>query len=614
VALPVLAAHPSMWSAFVACALAASAGIVVLWTQNELSLGAVLIGAVALRLAFAPLLPVLSDDMFRYVWDGWLQWQGVNPYRFPPDDPALAAFQDLPLYAKLNSASYYSVYPPLSQLIFALGGAVHSTDWTLSYYVIKGVLLTIEGVGIGLLAQMTSARNVLLYAWNPLVLVEIAGQAHTEAAVVPLLIAAVWAVRTNRGGLASGAVAAAGMVKLYPFVLGPFLLRRFGWKAVWPGIVVSVVLSIPYAAPYVLPHVKESVDLYFQLFEFNAAPYYFVKEGFMTWTGEDWSKAIGPAFRGLFLGLLPVLYGIDAWRKWSIERAFLMTLGVFFVLSTTVHPWYLLGILPLAVLQERPSWHWIWLGTWSMGTYLLYVDGPYWIWVWVGWGGALAIALIIHGAALLQWIQKRRADRKVELLKPYIKSVIANEKQNLEVIDLGAGEGYVGDALSRELAADVTLVDVVDMNRTPRPLTVYDGETLPYADNQFDVTVVSFVLHHCEDPEQVLSEALRVSSGGVVILESVITSPLQHRILRLLDRAANRIRSFGKMADQEEHLHFRRVEAWERLIETCAGAVQSRTVKDGWIHPQAVWAVKSTDASTVPRGEREPDSVRWTLQ
>ncbi len=528
--------------------------------------------------------------MFRYLWDGWLQWEGINPYRYTPNDPALASFHELPVYERLNSASYYSVYPPLSQWVFALGGGFLEIDWRLSFYLIKGIFLTLEGAGLWLLAQMTTARNLLLYAWNPLVIIEVAGQAHTEAAMIPFLIAAVWAVRHDHGHLASLAVAGAGLVKLYPLVLGPFLLRRYGWKAVWPGALLAAGVTAPYAAPYVLPHVKESVDLYFQLFEFNAAPYYLVKEAFFEWTGQDWSKQIGPAFRQLFLLSLPVLYGLDAWKKWRFERCVFATLGLFVVLSTTVHPWYLLALLPLAVATPQPRWHWLWLGAMSMGTYLLYVDGPYWNWIWIGWGGALLLALAAHADGFLQWIQKRRAERKVDRLLPLLPAT-DDGASPLSVLDLGAGEGYVGAALARRANAEVALADVVDMNRTDLPHTVYDGETLPYADDTFDVCVLYYVLHHCACPERVLTEALRVTRYRVLIVESVYTSPTHRRLLRGLDIAANRLRSAGDMADQEMHLAFRRQADWERTIVACGGQVEYRDTVDSWIHPQGMWSV-----------------------
>ncbi|MCS3663191.1 MYXO-CTERM domain-containing protein [Salinibacter ruber] len=340
-----------------------------------------------------PVGPGLTDDLYRYIWDGWLQWEGINPYRFVPSDSALVSYQDTSLYESLNSQEYYSIYPPLSQLFFALGGLAYDGQWATSYYVLKTLFVGVECIGVVVLTRLTSTRNVLLYAWNPLVLIETAGQGHTEALLALLLLTAVWAVRRRYGACASLAIAGAGLVKIYPFALGPFLLRRFGWRAVWPGALLVAGLSLPYAAPYAVPHIKASVDLFAKLFEFNAGPYYAVKHVLWAWTGADWSKTIGPLFRGLFLASLPVLYGLDAWYKWSFRRACLMLIGTLFVLSTTVHPWYLVPVIALGVAGPRPLWPWLWLGLCSIGTYLFYVDGPYWVWIWTGWGGATAIAL-----------------------------------------------------------------------------------------------------------------------------------------------------------------------------------------------------------------------------
>ena len=140
-------------------------------------------------------------------------------------------------------------------------------------------------------------------------------------------------------------------------------------------------------------HVQSSLDLYARLFEFNAGLYYGVKQLFFEATGDDWSKQIGPVFRTLFLIGLPVLYVLDARYKWSLSRAFLVTLGFFLVMATTIHPWYLLSLLLLVALLRQPSWHWYWLGLVSIGTYLLYVGGPYWVFVILGWGGWLVVVI-----------------------------------------------------------------------------------------------------------------------------------------------------------------------------------------------------------------------------
>lgn len=403
---PLFAAEPTLWPGLVGLSIAACLGLVLLWKRDPLTTEQVLWGAILLRLAFLPLLPGLTDDLYRYVWDGWLQVEGINPYRYVPENDALAPFQSAPLYDRLNSQPFYSVYPPLTQLYFAFGGWVYShVGWLPAYYAIKSTFVVFEFAGVVLLSRCTSARNLLLYAWNPLVLIETAGQGHTEALLMFFLIGLIWAVRKDLGRLASVAVAAAGMIKLYPFVLGPFLIRRYGWSSVWPGALLTVVVSLPYAAPYALPHLKESVDLFAHLMEFNAGAYYLTKYGFWLATGADWSKQIGPAFRYLFLGLLPVLYVLDWQRNWSFRWSSLLTLGLFLVFSTTVHPWYFLPVLAFGVLHDRPAWPWLWIAALSMGTYLFYIEGPYWIWIILGWGGGGLLAAWLYAGELRRLVQ-----------------------------------------------------------------------------------------------------------------------------------------------------------------------------------------------------------------
>jgi len=573
-------------------ALGAGGVLFWLWRRNDISMGQVLLFAVGFRLLLVWLPPSLSDDAYRYVWDGLVQVQGVNPYRYTPDDSTLSALHQEPVYAQLNSKGYYTVYPPVSQSIFAFGSLFYGQGWLFSYYVIKAVLVLFELAAVFLLARMVDARSLMLYAWNPLVLLETAGQAHTESALILFLVLTVYFARKQRGGWASVMLACAGWVKLYPFVLFPFLWRRFRWQAVWPGALVIAVVAAPYAAPYVASHVQSSLDLYARLFEFNAGFYYSVKKLFslvlgLDATGGDWSKQIGPVFRTLFLIGLPVLYVLDARYKWPLSRAFLVTLGFFLVMATTIHPWYLLSLLVLVALLRQPSWHWYWLGLVSIGTYLLYVGGPYWEFVILGWGGWLMLVIWKYVPRGFQGIQKRRAQCKYRFIRPYLSRL----KKPLDVLDLGAGEGYVGQVLQQVLAARVILADVVSMNRTSLPHVVYDGHTLPFDDKAFDVTVLYFVLHHAQDQRQVLREALRVSQNRVLVVESVYEGTWDRRLLAFLDRLANRLRSGGLMRAQEEYLHFRTRAAWRDFFEEEGAEILAEQRRGRWIHKQALFVL-----------------------
>ena len=580
----------ALWPWFVGAVLSSTLVLVALWRWGAPPKSVIIVVAILLRIGFVYIPPVLSDDAYRYIWDGVLTAQGENPFKYKPSDPVLEDLQDDPIYPLLNSADFYSVYPPVSQLVFAGGGLAYGQGWEASYYVIKALLSLLEIGALLILASMVSRAFLVLYAWNPLVLVETAGQAHTESAMLFFLVACLWFAHHHKPVLASSALAFAGWVKLYPFVFFPLLWRRFGWKGLIPGGVVSVVLLAPFYYSDFVSNIFESLNLYVSYFEFNAGLYYAIKKAFLIWTGDDWSKQLGPFFRRVFLISLPVIYALDWKFNWSLPKSFMAISVAFLLCSTTIHPWYFLGLLALVTLQEQKAWHWFWVAACSMGTYLLYTDGPYWFFVHLGWWGWAVLLVYVYRHKPGEWLQvlqRFRARLKVQ----DIEELIGSAHRGGKVLDLGAGEGYVGQELQRKWQAEVTLADVVDMNQTTLSHTLYDGHTLPFEDSSFDTTILYFVLHHAEGAEQVLDEALRVTTGRVFIVESVYKTEQDLRILTFLDKLANRIRSGGLMNAQEEFLHFRTVPEWKKLFEEKGALLVGEMGKYSKLHQQHFFVI-----------------------
>ncbi len=561
-ALAVLAQDRTLLVTLVAVALAGSGVLVLLWWKMDVETKDVLILALVFRIAMFWLPPSLSDDAYRYVWDGIVQAHGVNPYEYRPNDMRLERLHQEEVYSRLNSRSFYSVYPPVSQYIFRLGSVFYGLTWQGSHYAIKAVLVLAELLALLMLSRLVTARSMMLYALNPLVLLETAGQGHTESLLILLLIIAIVALRSNKRITASIALSAAVWVKLYPLFLLPFLWRRVGWRASGVGALALALLAMPFAAPMVVSNVRESLDLYVRYFEFNAGLYYGIKQGLLWLTGADFSKQIGPALRTCFLLALPLVYAVDFRRRWPLEKACLVVLALYILFSTTVHPWYLLTILLLATFLERPLWFWLWIGAFSIGTYLLYSGGPYWVFVIIAWGGGAILAAIRAVPVGMQRLLRGRAWRKVWTIKPYLPRI----KRPLQVLDLGCGEGYVGERISQGMQAEVTLADIVDMNKTDLPHVVYDGRRLPWAAGSFDAVVLYFVLHHAQNPRAVIREALRVAPQRVIIVESVCRSSLGCKLLTALDRVANRMRHWRHMSAQEANLNIRSEQAWRTVL------------------------------------------------
>ena len=105
------AAHDrDLWLWFVSAALASTFVLVAIWRWAAPSKWVIVIVAILLRIGFSYIPPVLSDDAYRYIWDGVLTAQGENPFQLKPSDPELEELQNDPIYPLLNSADYYSVY------------------------------------------------------------------------------------------------------------------------------------------------------------------------------------------------------------------------------------------------------------------------------------------------------------------------------------------------------------------------------------------------------------------------------------------------------------------------------------------------------------------------
>lgn len=543
----------------------------VAWAKTPLR--QVLALALALRLVAATMPGLaLSDDLYRYLWDGRVAGAGHSPYAYRPNDPALASLRDTVVFPRLNSTSYYTVYPPVSQAVFRMAGAAEQalgTAWGLR--ALRGAGWLLEGLALLLLARLARDRPYLmsvfaLYALHPLAVVE-SGQGHTELYALPMLAAAVLLRSQQRDGWAGMGIGLAGGVKLVPFILVPVFFRQ-RWKGWFAAASMGAVAVAVIGAN--ATHLMDSLRLYTSYFEFNAPLYRLLKQGLGMLLGGD----TGPlAARVLLLTFGMVALG--ALRSNSRTGAVWLA---FLACSTTVHPWYLLPVLLLAVGEEdgRTARATAWLAACAFGTYTHYTTGSDGLWTWGGWLGAAA--LVMPWPCLLEGILRRRARQKAFLVTPLLPI-------NSTILDLGAGEGYVGEQLAHN-GHRVTLADVADFNRSSLPFVrVTDGKPLPFGDSEFDAAVLVFVLHHARDPEALLREARRVARR-VIVLESVYETESDRRLLDTLDRAANRLRS-PTMREQEAHLHFRTAEAWSELARSLGAKVTMRRL-GRWPHKQAL--------------------------
>ena len=196
-------------------------------TYPRLTLAITLFFAVLFRLVLLPTQPTLSDDMYRYVWDGRVQAHGLSPYRYPPNASALSVLRagDRTVWKYINRKAAVTVYPPGAQLAFAFVWRVVGDSVT--GFKAAFVLAELAGAAalMGLLRALGQPpERMLLYLWSPLLVFEVAHAGHVDGLLLPLLILAFWARVKERPGLLGVALGAATLVKLFPALLLPALL------------------------------------------------------------------------------------------------------------------------------------------------------------------------------------------------------------------------------------------------------------------------------------------------------------------------------------------------------------------------------------------------------
>jgi alpha-1,6-mannosyltransferase len=239
--------------AFVLLALAQGAlylGAVALTWRGGLptrALAAMLAVAAVMRLGVLLAPPYLSDDINRYVWDGRVEAAGINPYRYVPVDPHLAALRDDKVFPNINRSTYATtIYPPVAEYIFFIATRVGDSVTGM-----KAAMLALELLGVAILLRLLvllglPRERILVYAWHPLTLWELAGNGHVDAAVIAFLAIALWARRREAPATVGIALAAAALVKFFPVVVFPAFWRRWDWRLPVAAVLTAVIAYLPF--------------------------------------------------------------------------------------------------------------------------------------------------------------------------------------------------------------------------------------------------------------------------------------------------------------------------------------------------------------------------------
>jgi alpha-1,6-mannosyltransferase len=301
--------------------------------------------------------PVLSSDIYRYIWDARVLASGGNPYLSTPAAFATGEVKNEPLYQQQNRPFAPTIYPPLAQFAFrTVRGVAGESVSAMKALMIMGDLCTLALL-VWLLSTMGLPRSrVILYAWHPLVVFECAGSGHVDALAVPLILLAVIAWQRDQRTMAGIALGAATLVKIYPVLLLPVFFGRRRWQIPLACAVTIALFYLPFlprAGFGVLGHLPRFLVDPDEVFNPSLMGLILSFGDYLGGAPIFWVSWIG---RSILLATLIVLMRNEVNRPSELLGR-LWVIGTAMVLLTlTLHPWYLLWLLPFLAVQPRAAW------------------------------------------------------------------------------------------------------------------------------------------------------------------------------------------------------------------------------------------------------------------
>lgn len=368
--------------------------LVIIWyyfkrSETELSLRIIQYSGIFFRIILLFSVPSLSDDFYRFLWDGNMTNLNFNPYLILPETYAQASELNLymkELFENMNSRAYFAVYPPLNQFIFSFVTLIFPEDLFKQIIFLRLILFIAELLiifNLPVFLQKIGISNSIsaLYILNPLVILEITGNLHFEGLAIWFLLLTLSFIKSGKWKTASVFYSLSIGIKLLPLIFLPVLIRFLGIKRgifyAFTALFINLLLFLPFMDLDAFVSMFSSIELYFNKFEFNASVYYIIRSvGYQIWNYNIIQTA------GIVLSIITIavifLLALKVTKDnyECLIKYMFFSLLVYFLFSTTVHPWYIITALFLSVLcnYHRSVFLWSWI---IFTSYHTYISQPY---------------------------------------------------------------------------------------------------------------------------------------------------------------------------------------------------------------------------------------------
>lgn len=337
------------------------------------------------RFIFIFSIPNLSQDFYRFIWDGRMLLEGFNPYLNTVTSfiskGVYPVAQSQVLYEGMGSlnAGHFTNYPSINQFCFFIA-ALFASKSILGAAVVFRLLIICADFGTlyfgkKILEHLNlSVNNIFWYVLNPFVIIELTGNLHFEGVMIFFLIWSLYLLLTGKWQWSAFVLAISISVKLIPLIFLPLFFKFFVFKDgmlnnstkpnYWVGIkklitfyaitlLTSLILFAPFFSLAFVNNYTQTVKLWFQNFEFNASIYYLARAIGYTFRGYNEIGIIGkitPIIVVLFI-MIKSFFGKT--KSFSgLVTAMLLGLSFYFFTTTTVHPWYIATLLILSIFTN----------------------------------------------------------------------------------------------------------------------------------------------------------------------------------------------------------------------------------------------------------------------
>ncbi len=320
------------------------------------------------RVILLLVVPFLSQDYFRFIWDGRLILENISPFVYTPNqliiNESIKIAEKHELFKGMGALSNdnYSNYPPLNQLIFFLT-SLFFKDTILGSILLLRICIVLADIGIFFYGKKIlnilslNPDRIYIYFLNPLIIIELTGNLHFEGVMISFLCLSIYFILQQKNVLSAIMFALSILTKLLPLLLLPLLISYLSKiKLIKYYFIVTIVVIfgfLPFLSQELITNYSRTVGLWFTKFEFNASLYYLFRAIGYFFTGYNMISILGKlAPLAYFICIIFLIIKDKTFNSIKVLSAMLICLSMYFLFSTTIHPWYIATLVFLSIFTR----------------------------------------------------------------------------------------------------------------------------------------------------------------------------------------------------------------------------------------------------------------------